>query len=749
MTEGGPANDAIQAVTDEARRLLGVRRAWTTIASVTGEETTAISTGRRRGDPDRQPALIVPVTASDGLVLGRMSVAHREDGEPLDATDRVILDAFAQLVADVVHDATTEGRLRAIVDHAPAAMFLKDRHLRYVAVNQSAAELHGAASPEAMIGRTDADFLDPEAAAEIMASDRKILAGAGDIDEEQLLQLPGGEAILHAQIFAIRDQFGRATAIGGVVSDVTDRRRAETALAERDRRYRMLFQQAQEGIVLADHEGRYVDANPTACAILGRPREDIVGKLVSELVVDGSMVWEAFRSASGEHGVVRGDVEFQRPDGGRVTVEFAASPFTTDGVNVAILRDVTDRRRRELGTRARLEVIAAIRALDDVSDVAAASGVLCRTLVDLGAFEAAAVFGFTGTAAVDLLAVQTQSADERESSVPPIPPSVARRVRRRIRDGAWTEDWTTRSLTFGVDLAALGVASTACLPLELRGQIVGMLVIGDRHPRPLLDERLGDLIEFAGLASAHLGPALAERKRIDDARRAVRRMIDRRAFRPVFQPIVDLESAEVVGYEGLTRFTDGTPPDLRFALAHSAGVGRDLEIATLEAVLEASGPLPANRYLDVNVSPGLVLAREPLRSLLRDAGFNVVVEITEHEAIEDYAAMRAAIEALGDRVRLAVDDAGAGFASLRHVVELRPDYVKLDRGLTAGIHRDPARQAMVAGLNEFANRLGVTLIAEGIELEEERQMLLELMVARGQGFLFGRPMGVEELTARR
>jgi EAL domain-containing protein (putative c-di-GMP-specific phosphodiesterase class I) len=178
-----------------------------------------------------------------------------------------------------------------------------------------------------------------------------------------------------------------------------------------------------------------------------------------------------------------------------------------------------------------------------------------------------------------------------------------------------------------------------------------------------------------------------------------------------------------------------------FAVASSCGLGLELEIATLEAAFRAADPLPANRFLDINVSPGLVLAIEPLRAMLRRSGFNVVLEITEHERIADYAALRAAVSKLGENVRLAVDDAGAGFASLRHIAELRPAFVKLDRGLVVGIEWDPARQALVAGMVHFAAQSETTLIAEGIETEPERAMLLQLGVAVGQGYLFGRPAG--------
>jgi EAL domain-containing protein (putative c-di-GMP-specific phosphodiesterase class I) len=107
--------------------------------------------------------------------------------------------------------------------------------------------------------------------------------------------------------------------------------------------------------------------------------------------------------------------------------------------------------------------------------------------------------------------------------------------------------------------------------------------------------------------------------------------------------------------------------------------------------------------------------------------------------VEDYAALRDAIAALGPSVRYAIDDAGAGFASFRHILELRPDFVKLDIGLVRNIERDPARQALLAGMRYFAVKTGCTLIAEGIETEAERRQLDQLAIDLGQGYLLGRP----------
>ena len=127
-------------------------------------------------------------------------------------------------------------------------------------------------------------------------------------------------------------------------------------------------------------------------------------------------------------------------------------------------------------------------------------------------------------------------------------------------------------------------------------------------------------------------------------------------------------------------------------------------------------------------------------SSARHHGRRVVLEVTEHEVISDYPAFREAIDRIGPRFELAVDDTGAGFASLRHILELRPAFLKLDRWLIEGLDRDEARQAMVVGIGHFARSSGCRIIAEGIETAAERDTLRGLGIELGQGYLLGRPL---------
>jgi EAL domain-containing protein (putative c-di-GMP-specific phosphodiesterase class I) len=262
-----------------------------------------------------------------------------------------------------------------------------------------------------------------------------------------------------------------------------------------------------------------------------------------------------------------------------------------------------------------------------------------------------------------------------------------------------------------------------------------------------MTERLPALVEFAAITGTLLAGQVADRVANAALGAEMAAIINRRAFRPVFQPIFDLATGEVRGYEALTRFDDGVPPDVRFAQARRLGAGLGLETACLTAMFDAARELPEGPWLNVNVSPE-VLAAGLVEPILPEGPRLVVLEITEHEAITDYVAFRAAIAPIRDRVQLAVDDAGAGFASLRHIVELAPEMVKLDRSLISGIDADAAREAVVAGMVRFAQTAGLALLAEGIETKAELATLRRLGVQLGQGFLLGKPAAVDVRTPR-
>ena len=207
----------------------------------------------------------------------------------------------------------------------------------------------------------------------------------------------------------------------------------------------------------------------------------------------------------------------------------------------------------------------------------------------------------------------------------------------------------------------------------------------------------------------------------------------------VFQPVVDLARRFVVSWEALARFRlPARPPAAWFAAAAEVGLGVELELAAVRSALARLDEVPAGVSLSLNVSPATALSPR-LAELVEPVAERLVLEITEHAAVDDYEALREALDPLRARgIVVAADDVGAAFATLRHVVLLAPDMMKLDVSLTHEIATTSAR-ARAARLVEFATDMGISIAAEGIETAAQLDLVRELGVDYGQGFFLGRP----------
>lgn len=212
----------------------------------------------------------------------------------------------------------------------------------------------------------------------------------------------------------------------------------------------------------------------------------------------------------------------------------------------------------------------------------------------------------------------------------------------------------------------------------------------------------------------------------------------------VFQPIVGLQTGTVVGYEALARFPGAAGPDAWFAAAAEAGVAAELEALAVHKALATVDDLPADTFLTVDVSPHL-LGTTPLQDALatRPDLHRVVVELTGHTPVDDLAALRRQSDALRTRGALiGLDDAGSGYSGLQRMAALRPQLVKLDRALVAGVDADPVRMALAEMVGEFAGRIDAELLAEGVETAAELAAFAQLGVPLAQGWLLGRPSPV-------
>jgi EAL domain-containing protein (putative c-di-GMP-specific phosphodiesterase class I) len=229
------------------------------------------------------------------------------------------------------------------------------------------------------------------------------------------------------------------------------------------------------------------------------------------------------------------------------------------------------------------------------------------------------------------------------------------------------------------------------------------------------------------------------------ARARIRSVMDHGELEIAFQPIVELDTRAVVGHEALSRFAPSPKrgPAEWFAEAHEVGLGVELELFAIRMACERSRVLPKDTFMAVNVSP-VTAERPDLLELLDCAHVDhVVLEVTEHAPVEDYPRFRIAVGRMREHgARLAVDDAGAGFASLRHILELNAELIKLDGSLTHSLESDPRRRSLAAALIEFGRESGAAVLAEHIESELQLCELRRLGVTYGQGYHLGRPQAV-------
>jgi EAL domain-containing protein (putative c-di-GMP-specific phosphodiesterase class I) len=398
------------------------------------------------------------------------------------------------------------------------------------------------------------------------------------------------------------------------------------------------------------------------------------------------------------------------------------------------------------GVRARAaRTFAKPPSRESPEDIAAA---ICNELVRLPEVQVAEVI-VVGEAEASRLAFAATGASE--GVVPPaLSASRAQYLRDRSADGPWLEEAANRrdDATFGAEFSASGVRTVAYWPLQAVGEPLGVVAVGTRAPiePDMFRGRLLGVSEIGTVASALLVPTLDERNRIASIRSEIQAIVQGRTLSPVFQPVVDLASRAVVGYEAFTRFHDGASPEQRFGEASRVGLGLALEEVCLEAAIQAASALPEPAWVSVNVSPELLASFTGVDRILRGVSRQVVIEMSDPGSLDVSGELRAAADRLKGKVQLAVDEAGAEFPSLRHILELRPHYVKLDRHLVERIETDLARQAQIVGMRHFAAEIGSTLIAEGVETEAELATLRSLEVPLGQGYLLGRPAPVLEMA---
>jgi PAS domain S-box-containing protein len=564
--------------------------------------------------------------------------------------------------------------------------------------------------------------------------------------EYRVLRPDGTVRVLHETAEVVRDRAGTPIRLVGTCLDITERVEAEAERA----RLAAAVEQTADSIWMQDLDNNVSYVNLAFTRTYGYEPAEIVGRHAS--LVDSHThphtffdeIWAAARAGR----TWTGAIVNRRKDGSVFEVEAVISGITdASGHVIGYMqtdRDVTRERALESAlereARERESIEATLARIDSAASPEQIAATACSEIVRVSGVDSAYVIILEPGEAW-FLAFEGDGADLFPTGTS-LPTARLEHLRERASGGPWVEAWHVRPEEYAyLDAAApQRLHSRAYAPFAGPGDTIGVIGLLSYDPAraAALVDRLPALVTFGSIVGTLIRPGLGTRRREAADRTALQAVIDAAVFKPYFQPIVDLWDGSVVGHEALTRFDDGRPPQLVFDLAAQAGLGIDLETACLAASIEASVRLPANTYLSLNASPELVLSGR-LRSILADVPRPVVLEITEHVEIDDYKGLRRELDRLGPSVRLAVDDAGAGYASFRHILELAPDFVKIDLDLVRGVDAEPARQALIAGMGYFAVKRKLRLVAEGIETRRELDALQALAVPYGQGYLLGRP----------
>jgi EAL domain-containing protein (putative c-di-GMP-specific phosphodiesterase class I) len=289
------------------------------------------------------------------------------------------------------------------------------------------------------------------------------------------------------------------------------------------------------------------------------------------------------------------------------------------------------------------------------------------------------------------------------------------------------------------------------VPIRLRdGSPYGMFCCLGFNPDPSLQQRDLEMMRaFADLAAFEINHDIALKLEAEEKRHRIASTIDGRLLTMAFQPIWHLPSRRPLGVECPARFQSlpARSPDKWFREAAETGLGIELELTAVRMALAARASFPADTYLAVNVSPVTILSGELEDALGDFAPGQIVLEITEHASVANYSQLLDTLGPLRQRgLRLAVDDAGAGYSSLQHILHLQPDLIKLDMALVQGIDTDRARRALATALVRFAAETNSSIVAEGVETEAELTTLEALGVEKAQGYLLGRSVPLAEAS---
>lgn len=710
----------------------------------------------------------------------------RPDGEVRWVRDRAypISDGAGDVVriVGVVTDVTARKRaekerqearnlLEAVVHGTTDMVYVKDREGRYRLANEAIVRLMGIDSSEQVLGETDQALLPPEAAESIRRDDRRVMATEQTVRYEEEFEPEDGERRVYETVKApYRNAGGEVVGVVGVTRDVTEKRRAKEELERARRKYETVFDVTPLALSISTmEEGRFLEINEGFEQLYGYEREAVLGRTVEELGLwaDPRSRAQHIRQLEQSGAVSGADVELRTRAGETFEALFAARRLTVDGREcvLAAIQDISDRveAKRELERLALRDPLTGLHnrnvfedrlehALERARRRETSVGVL---FLDLDRFKV--VNDSLGHSVGDALLQQ-----------------VADRLRGSVRDA----DTVARmgGDEFAVLLESVGSEAEAAEAAERVVEVFGRpFVVGDieiptdvsvglalSHHEEV--EEAEDLLRFSDIAMYRMKEVEGTGYRVfdpaSDRDEAVRFQRERRLEEALregeievwYQPVVDLREERIVGGEALVRWRHperGVLPASDFVpFAEQSGVIAAIDRRVLEESCRtaagwiASAPGPGFR-ISVNLSsercrdPALV---EDVRSLLRELDLppdRLQIEISERAMAGEPGRLRD-LRAAG--VRIAIDDFGTGPSSLHTLRGLEADALKIDRSFVAEVGDDPRDDAIVEAMIVLAGRMGLEVVAEGIETRAQLDRLQELGCGLGQGHLFGRPV---------
>ena len=525
---------------------------------------------------------------------------------------------------------------------------------------------------------------------------------------------------------------------------------------ERDR-MAIAIEQVHDMISILDAEGNLIFVNRAWETATGQRRDKALGGGTdlrrSGLLSDdqGNALWGALARAE----AWAGPLVSCRSDGAFLHTQAVLSPVVTVGqtpdhfILTERLSELSTRDQVQDVQRDSLEVARSLARLRPGSTVDETAHAICAEIVRLDNVAIAVFIELGPAGGGGMLGLEPSEMFGKAAGYH-IEAAAIDDLRLSAATGPFTRDIGDGPQDNALDwaLKSGGIRVFSAVPIMDGDEPVALLGIGtdETEGREALVQLIPALLGYGAVATALVASQLTERERAAADRRDLKTIVDERRFTIVFQPVVDLATRAVRGFEALTRFDDGASPRDRFETARRVGFADELELATFAMAVELGRDLPRAAFVSGNLSAAVLTGQvDRVRSLIRALRHKAVLELSG-PATDDLGAVRQAVASLGPTVVLAVDDAGDTGIGYSELATLAPRLIKLGMATTRGIEADPVKRALVTGMVSFASSTGSELVAKGIETESELATLLELGIRAGQGRLFGMPAPVEEFA---